>query len=60
VARGGGGSFDVIAGRVRRAPAWVRRLHLEWLSRLLQEPSRWRRQLVLPCFACMVLKKYKF
>jgi N-acetylglucosaminyldiphosphoundecaprenol N-acetyl-beta-D-mannosaminyltransferase len=58
-AMGVGGSFDVIAGKVRRAPAWVRRLHLEWFSRLLQEPSRWRRQLILPCFACMVLRKYK-
>lgn len=58
-AMGVGGSFDVIAGKVRRAPAWVRRLRLEWLSRLLLEPSRWKRQLVLPCFACMVLRKYK-
>mgnify|MGYP000866487518 CR=1 FL=1 len=59
VAMGVGGSFDVIAGRARRAPGWVQRLHLEWLSRLLMNPSRWKRQLVLPCFACMVLRKYK-
>lgn len=58
-ALGVGGSFDVVAGRVRRAPRWVRRLHLEWLSRLLKEPSRWRRQMVLPLFAWMVIKKYK-
>ncbi len=58
-ALGVGGSFDVIAGRVKRAPAWVRRLHLEWLARLLQEPSRWRRQAVLPLFAWLVIKKYK-
>jgi len=58
-ALGVGGSFDVLAGRVRRAPAWVRRLRLEWLYRLLREPSRWRRQLVLPMFAWMVIKKYK-
>jgi len=57
---GVGGSFDVIAGRVRRAPRWVRRLHLEWLARLLREPSRWRRQLALPLFAGVVLRKYKF
>ncbi len=58
-ALGVGGSFDVLAGRVQRAPAWVQRLHLEWLARLLQEPSRWRRQAVLPLFAWLVLKKYK-
>ncbi len=59
VALGVGGSFDVVAGRVKRAPLWVRRLRLEWLSRLLKEPSRWRRQLVLPLFAWMVIKRYK-
>jgi N-acetylglucosaminyldiphosphoundecaprenol N-acetyl-beta-D-mannosaminyltransferase len=59
VAVGVGGSFDVLAGRVRRAPRWVRQLHLEWLSRLLRDPSRWRRQLVLPLFAWTVIKHYK-
>lgn len=60
VAMGVGGSFDVIAGKVKRAPAWLRRLHLEWLGRLVKEPSRWRRQLVLPRFAWLVLRRYKF
>lgn len=58
-ALGVGGSFDVVAGRAKRAPQWIRSLHLEWLSRLLKEPSRWRRQLVLPLFAWLVIKKYK-
>lgn len=56
---GVGGSFDVIAGKVPRAPKWLQRLHLEWLARLLREPSRWRRQLVLPRFAWLVLKRYR-
>lgn len=56
---GVGGSFDVIAGKVRRAPQWSQRLHIEWLARLLREPSRWRRQLVLPRFAWLVLKRYR-
>jgi N-acetylglucosaminyldiphosphoundecaprenol N-acetyl-beta-D-mannosaminyltransferase len=44
---GVGGSFDVYAGRVRRAPLWMQRLGLEWAYRLLQEPSRmWQRYLV--------------
>ncbi len=59
VAIGVGGSFDVLAGKVRRAPGWVRSLRLEWLARLLRQPSRWRRQLVLPLFAWAVIKKYK-
>lgn len=51
VAVGVGGSFDVLAGRVKRAPLWMQRLHLEWLGRLWREPRRWRRMLVLPRFA---------
>ena len=42
-----GGAFDFISGRMRRAPAWMRALKLEWLFRLLLEPRRmWRRYLV--------------
>jgi len=37
---GVGGSFDVLSGRLKRAPALVQRLGLEWLYRLLQEPRR--------------------
>ncbi len=51
---GVGGSFDVIAGRVRRAPALIRRVGLEWLYRLVKEPHRWRRQLALPRFVWLV------
>jgi len=56
VAMGVGGSLDVLAGRLPRAPAWVRRVHLEWLYRLAREPRRWRRQLALPRFAWLVLR----
>jgi len=55
LALGVGGSFDVWAGRVRRAPAAVRRLGVEWLYRLLTDPRRLRRQLALPRFAWRVL-----
>lgn len=47
---GVGGTFDYLAGEIRRAPRQVQRLGLEWLWRLVREPSRWRRQLVLPAF----------
>ncbi len=56
VAMGVGGSFDVIGGHVKRAPFWMRRLGLEWLGRLLREPWRWRRMLVLPLFALYVFR----
>jgi len=44
VIQGVGGSFDVIAGLVNRAPVWMQRLGLEWFYRVLQEPRRmfWR------------------
>ena len=43
---GVGGSFDVLAGFVKRAPRWLQSLGLEWCWRLLQEPRRlWKRYL---------------
>ncbi len=47
VCHGVGGSFDVYAGRVKRAPKAWQRLGIEWLYRIVQEPRRmWRRYLV--------------
>ena len=47
VCHGVGGSLDVVAGKVQRAPAAWQRLGLEWLYRVKQEPGRlWRRYLV--------------
>lgn len=47
VCHGVGGSFDVFAGVVRRAPRWMQKAGLEWFYRVLQEPGRmWRRYLV--------------
>lgn len=45
-----GGSFDMIAGKIRRAPKIVQNMGFEWLWRLIQEPWRWKRQLALPSF----------
>jgi N-acetylglucosaminyldiphosphoundecaprenol N-acetyl-beta-D-mannosaminyltransferase len=53
---GVGGSFDVWAGAKKRAPGWMGALQIEWLYRLWQEPSRWRRMLSLPAFAWAVLR----
>ncbi|MEO0351215.1 MAG: WecB/TagA/CpsF family glycosyltransferase [Cyanobacteria bacterium P01_A01_bin.15] len=47
---GVGGSFDIWAGKKKRAPRWMCNNNLEWLYRLYQEPWRWRRMLALPKF----------
>jgi N-acetylglucosaminyldiphosphoundecaprenol N-acetyl-beta-D-mannosaminyltransferase len=54
---GVGGSFDVWSGAKQRAPEWMGRFQVEWLYRLIQEPSRWRRMLALPAFAWAVLRR---
>jgi N-acetylglucosaminyldiphosphoundecaprenol N-acetyl-beta-D-mannosaminyltransferase len=56
LAIGIGGAFDYMAGRARRAPAWLRRLGLYWLFRLITQPWRWRRQLALPRFVWLVAR----
>jgi len=44
---GVGGSFDLVSGRIRRAPRWMQEMGLEWGWRLFQEPRRlWRRYLI--------------
>lgn len=46
-AMGVGGSFDVIAGKTKRAPKWMQKCGLEWFSRFIQEPIRmWDRYIV--------------
>ena len=57
---GVGGSFDVIAGKVKRAPKLLQVLHSEWIFRLIQEPKRmWKRYAVTnTVFACMLIKEF--
>lgn len=52
---GVGGSFDILSGRVKRAPEVFQRTGTEFLYRLVCEPWRWRRQAVLSGFALRVL-----
>ena len=54
---GVGGSFDVMAGNVKRAPFIYQKLGLEWLYRLIKQPSRFKRMLKLPKFAALILLK---
>jgi N-acetylglucosaminyldiphosphoundecaprenol N-acetyl-beta-D-mannosaminyltransferase len=56
---GVGGSFDVISGKVKRAPTWMQKAGLEWAFRVIQEPRRmWKRYLVTNSkYAWMILRK---
>jgi N-acetylglucosaminyldiphosphoundecaprenol N-acetyl-beta-D-mannosaminyltransferase len=59
VCMGVGGAFDMLSGRLRRAPLWMQRGGLEWLYRMMQEPTRlWKRYLIhdLPVFVRLMLQ----
>lgn len=59
---GVGGSFDVMAGQVKRAPMFFRKLGLEWFYRLITQPTRAKRMLRLPLFLIKVIltgRRYK-
>ncbi|GAA0296708.1 exopolysaccharide biosynthesis glycosyltransferase VpsK [Psychrosphaera haliotis] len=58
---GVGGTFDVVAGKVKRAPVWMQKYGLEWLYRVLQEPRRmFMRYLVTNSKFAVLLLKEKF
>lgn len=58
---GVGGTFDVVAGKVKRAPLWMQNAGLEWLYRVMQEPGRmWKRYLVTNSKFGWLLLKEKF
>lgn len=57
VCMGVGGAFDFLAGRIKRAPKFVRSLGLEWVWRLIRQPWRLKRQLRIPKFLWLVLKQ---
>lgn len=50
-----GGSFDVLAGKMERAPKWMQEASLEWAFRLYKQPSRFMRMLALPKFVLKVI-----
>lgn len=55
IAMGIGGSLDVFAGEVKRAPKFFQKCGLEWFYRLIKQPSRFIRMLALPKFGLTVL-----
>lgn len=52
---GNGGVMDILSGNAKRAPDIYQNLGLEWLYRLVKNPSRIKRQLVIPKFMFMVI-----
>ena len=58
---GVGGSFDVVAGIVKRAPKWMQDAGFEWLFRVIQEPRRmWKRYLITNSMFIYLILKEKF
>lgn len=57
---GVGGSFDVLAGKVRRAPVWLQKMGFEWFYRLIQEPKKmWKRYLIGNIAFIYLILKFK-
>jgi N-acetylglucosaminyldiphosphoundecaprenol N-acetyl-beta-D-mannosaminyltransferase len=58
---GVGGSFDVVAGKVTRAPVWMQKAGLEWSFRMMQEPRRLAKRYVVgnSKFVMLVLRHWK-
>lgn len=52
---GNGGVMDILAGNSKRAPEIFQKLGLEWFYRLIKEPSRIKRQILLPKFLLEVI-----
>jgi UDP-N-acetyl-D-mannosaminouronate:lipid I N-acetyl-D-mannosaminouronosyltransferase len=54
---GVGGTYDVYVGKVKRAPIWMQKIHLEWSYRLLKQPSRIFRQANLFKFIWLLFRR---
>ncbi len=60
VCQGIGGTLDVLAGTVKRAPEFFCKMGIEWLYRLMAEPKRVKRQIMLPVFAAQIIQEKLF
>lgn len=55
IAAGQGGTFDYEAGKIKRAPKLVQKLCIEWLWRLILQPTRIKRMIVLPIYLMKII-----
>jgi len=53
-----GGSFDYYIGKVQRTPEWIQRIGFQWLHRLIMQPKRFKRQMVLVKYFLNLVFKY--
>lgn len=60
VCLGVGGSFDVYAGKYKRAPEAIQRMGMEWIYRVWIDPSRWKRMGYVPRFMAFALRTWIF
>lgn len=56
---GVGGAFDVISGKIKRAPSLMQKLGLEWLYRMMRQPKKRSKNIFLQLKYCYKLKKEK-
>lgn len=59
LAMGVGGAFDAYTGTVKRAPKLFIKMNLEWLYRLIKQPTRFKRMLMIPKFLLAIEKEKK-
>lgn len=59
LAMGVGGSFDAFTGTVKRAPDLIIKMNIEWLYRLVKQPTRFKRMLMIPKFLIAIFKEKK-
>lgn len=57
VVMGVGGSFDYLSNNIKRAPVFIQKIGLEWSYRLVTQPWRWKRQLRLVKFICLIIRQ---
>ncbi len=55
IAAGQGGTFDYEAGKIKRAPKIIQKLCIEWLWRLILQPTRITRMIVLPIYLVKII-----
>jgi N-acetylmannosaminyltransferase (EC 2.4.1.187) len=56
---GVGGSFDVIGGKINRAPQWMIKCNMEWLYRVSKEPWRIKRLNSIPKFMYRAIREHR-
>ncbi len=57
IGEGGTFDYDVLGGKIRKAPEWIQKIGIEWFWRLLRQPKRLLRQIAIPKFILLILNQ---